>query len=104
MTVADIATVEHYTTEAEWLLARQRSIGGSEVAAAVGLDPRRGRFALWAEKTGKVEPITSDLLMRVGHDLEPRIAEETEAREFGLEDPGPFTLYRSAEHPWRHAT
>lgn len=33
---------------------RQKGLGGSEVAAIVGLDPYRDAYSLWAEKTGKV--------------------------------------------------
>lgn len=31
------------------------TIGGSEAAAAAGIDPHRSRVGLWLEKTGRVE-------------------------------------------------
>lgn len=36
----------------QWLKERQRGIGASEVAAIIGVDPRRGQCALYAEKIG----------------------------------------------------
>ena len=40
----------------DWTAARRESIGGSDAAAVLGLNPWKGPFALWAEKTGAVEP------------------------------------------------
>lgn len=56
-------------------------IGGSEAAAACGLDPFRSRVQLWLEKTGKVEPIEAGEAARWGTLLEPLIRAETMQRE-----------------------
>ena len=37
-----------------WLVARRHSLGGSDAAAVMGLNPYKSPFALWAEKTGMV--------------------------------------------------
>ncbi|MEJ7932504.1 YqaJ viral recombinase family protein [Ramlibacter sp. AN1015] len=37
----------------EWLAVRQRGIGSSDAAAAVGLNPYKSQLALWMEKTGR---------------------------------------------------
>ena len=37
-----------------WLEARSHSLGGSDAAAVMGLNPYKSPFALWAEKTGMV--------------------------------------------------
>ncbi|AXV97415.1 endonuclease [Ralstonia solanacearum] len=44
------------TTElsrADWLEARRTGIGGSDAAAAVGLNPYKSQLELWLEKTGR---------------------------------------------------
>ncbi|AXV87905.1 endonuclease [Ralstonia solanacearum] len=44
------------TTElsrADWLEVRKTGIGGSDAAAAVGLNPYKSRLELWMEKTGR---------------------------------------------------
>ena len=38
----------------EWLAVRRRGIGGSDAAAAVGLNPYKSALELWLEKTGRV--------------------------------------------------
>lgn len=54
---------------------RSKGIGASEIAAIVGLDPRRGPFDIWAEKLGKVSPRDPDARMRAGKKMERVIAE-----------------------------
>ena len=38
----------------EWTKLRSSTIGGSDAAAILGLNPHKSPYALWAEKTGKV--------------------------------------------------
>lgn len=40
----------------EWLAYRQKSLGASEIAAAVGLSPFKTPLDLWKEKTGRTKP------------------------------------------------
>lgn len=54
---------------------RSKGIGASEIAAIVGLDPRRGPFDIWAQKLGKVSPQLPDARMRAGKKMERVIAE-----------------------------
>lgn len=42
-------------THADWLALRKNSIGGSEIAAAVGLSRWSSPFKLWAEKTEQIK-------------------------------------------------
>ena len=60
----------------EWLIARNEGIGGSDCAAILGLNPYKSRYALWAEKTGKVTPedISDKEAVRLGNDLEEYVA------------------------------
>jgi putative phage-type endonuclease len=53
------------------------TIGGSEAAAAAGIDPHRSRVMLWLEKTGRVERHETEA-MRWGTLLEPLIVEQLE--------------------------
>lgn len=39
----------------EWLAMRKNSIGGSEIAAVLGMNRWKTPFAVWAEKTGRID-------------------------------------------------
>lgn len=41
----------------QWLAARRRGLGGSDVAAAMGIDKYTTPFALWSEKTQPGDPV-----------------------------------------------
>lgn len=53
-------------------IVRPAPIGGSEIAAACGIDPHKSRVMLWLEKTGRVVREESEA-MRWGTALEPVI-------------------------------
>jgi len=55
---------------------RTTGLGASEAAAAIGIDPYKSRFALWAEKTGQVDPkdLSDNEAVEWGLELEPLIA------------------------------
>lgn len=42
-------------TREEWLDIRKKSIGGSEIAAVIGMNRWKTQFAVWAEKTGRID-------------------------------------------------
>lgn len=58
----------------EWLAQRGKHIGASEVAAILGVDPRRGQLALYALKTGAMQTEDSPA-MRWGRKAEALVAE-----------------------------
>ena len=58
----------------EWLAARMSGIGGSEVATLMGANPYATPLDVWMAKTMPGEGKESNLLMRVGHALEPFVA------------------------------
>lgn len=65
--------------------AKQKGIGGSEVATILGLNPYKSAFSLWLEKTGQVErPTVDNQYIEWGNILEPVIREKF-AKETGLE-------------------
>lgn len=59
----------------EWLAERQKSIGGSDAAAIVGLNSYVTPYTVWADKTGRLPPKEDNEAMRQGRDLEQYVAE-----------------------------
>ena len=58
---------------------RACGLGGSDVAAVVGLSPYRGPLDVWAEKVGHPSAVRADSLhLRFGKHMEPFIASEYE--------------------------
>lgn len=58
----------------EWLDLRRTGIGGSDVAAAMGLSPFVSRYALWLDKVGEGSPLAESEYMKWGKRLEEPIA------------------------------
>lgn len=59
----------------DWLMQRTKGIGGSDMAAILGMNSYRGPYGVWMEKTGRTELKESDNeAMRVGRDLEEYVA------------------------------
>ncbi|TMR99560.1 YqaJ viral recombinase family protein [Nonomuraea basaltis] len=59
----------------EWHEARRHRIGGSDVAAILGLSKWMSRYALWCEKAGLVQPDPSTTEQARGHFLEGGVAD-----------------------------
>lgn len=59
----------------EWLQHRQNSIGGSDAASIIGLNPWSSPYTVWADKLGKIPPKEDNEAMRQGRDLEAYVAE-----------------------------
>ena len=85
-------------TEEEWLAWRKKGIGGSDVAAALGMSPYRTRLELYYDKIG-VEPVIEgadkSITFEIGHLLEDVVA-QIFAKKTGL------TVYRDTmmyQHP-----
>jgi putative phage-type endonuclease len=96
----------------EWLTARRHGLGSSDAAALLGVSAGVNAWAspltLFAEKLDLIDEAerkTAIELLEWGLALEAPIASRY-ARETGREliDPGRFTLVRSPEHPFMHAT
>ncbi|AZM91469.1 lambda-exonuclease family protein [Streptomyces sp. W1SF4] len=60
----------------EWHAARAAGIGGSEIAAVMGLSPYESRFSLWHRKKGLVAPVEETDVMYWGKIHEPAICAE----------------------------
>lgn len=84
----------------EWLAVRQTGIGGSDVAAILGMDPHRGPRRVYEEKHGYQVP--DNRHMRFGRRMEPVIAAEFED-ETGLKTAMPPGTLVHLEHEWARA-
>jgi putative phage-type endonuclease len=64
--------------ETKWLEERKKGIGGSEASMILGINPWKSRLELWNEKVTLKSNIdaTKQLMFKIGHILEPIIAEE----------------------------
>ena len=65
-------------TEDEWLAWRRKGVGGSDVAAALGLSPYRTARELYYDKIGvmpAVEGEDKSITFEIGHLLEDLVAE-----------------------------
>ena len=54
----------------EWLTERGNGIGGSDIAALLGVDPYRTPMQLWLDKTGRGDPFTGNYATDRGHHME----------------------------------
>jgi putative phage-type endonuclease len=89
---------------AEWLAARRKGIGGSDIAAVVGLSPWRSPVSVFLDKVA-MTPLDDDPTpsMQLGRDLEPVIAAWF-GRETGLAVAGEQMLCTHPARPWALAT
>ena len=58
----------------EWLEHRQKSIGGSDASAILGMNTYCSPYTVWADKLGKLAPKEDNEAMRLGRDLEDYVA------------------------------
>jgi putative phage-type endonuclease len=86
----------------EWHAQRAQGIGGSDIAAVMGLSPWTSRFSLWHEKKGLTEPAPLTGAMEWGHRLEPAVAQKfADAHpEVGVRV---AHSYQSVNRPWQLA-
>lgn len=86
----------------EWHAARMNGIGGSEIAAVLGISGWESPFSLYHRKRGTVPPREANTEMEAGRRLEPVICEVFAERhpEFLMERGGTF---RSRQRHWQIA-
>ena len=60
----------------QWHEQRRAALGGSEIAAVLGLSPFESKFALWHRKAGLTEPIDDSPEMEWGRRLEAAIRDK----------------------------
>lgn len=86
----------------EWHAARANGIGGSEIAAVLGLSPYESRFSLWHRKQGLIAPVEESEEMYWGKVHEPGICARF-AKEHPDLDITAAPTYRHPDRPWQIA-
>lgn len=88
----------------EWLTLRRQSIGGSDAGTICGLNPYSSAYALWAEKTGAMEPedISEKEAVRLGNDLEDYVAKRF-TEKTGIKVRKVNYTFRNDKYPFAHA-
>ncbi len=84
-----------------WLAHRKTGLGGSDIIIALGYGKWKSPYALWAEKSSKVEPEPVESVAAwLGHVMEPPMADwfQQETGRF-VKDPGEFTIYTHPDRP-----
>jgi putative phage-type endonuclease len=81
----------------DWLAMRRTGIGGSDVAAILGLNKRRGPRRVFEEKHGYTEP--DNTYMRAGRYLEPAVAQWFQD-DTGLSTVVMPGMFAHLEHSW----
>lgn len=88
-----------YSSHEEWLELRKGFIGGSDAGAVIGMNPYSSPFAVWAEKTGKVEGFAGNLTTKVGAYLEDLVA-QLFTEETGKKVRRKNRMLVNDEYPW----
>lgn len=89
----------------KWLEDRRHSIGASEVPTVLGLNPFDTPLQLALRKRGEITEKEETEAMRMGHKLEPVVA-ELYCEETGriVTNPGDYEIWRHPDHAFLHAT
>ncbi|WP_134667892.1 YqaJ viral recombinase family protein [Amycolatopsis sp. CFH S0078] len=95
----------------EWHEARRRGVGGSEIAAILGLSPWESRFSIWHRKMGLAAPVVENDVMYWGKKLEDVVRGEFNDRHCAYPDevegafPAamPIGTWRHSDRPWQIA-
>lgn len=86
-------------TRDEWLQARKKGIGGSDIAAIAGLSPWRSPMAVYLEKIGEIPDQEETEAMYWGTKLEDIVAEEFALRT-GMKVQRVNAILQHPENPW----
>lgn len=96
---AEVVLETESASHEEWLEMRKTGIGGSDSASALGLNPYRGRYSLYAQKTSEFVDDEDNERMYWGRKLEVPILEAFEERTLTPVQRYPRML-RSRKYPW----
>ena len=87
----------------EWLELRKQSIGGSEIASIVGLNPYASAYSLWCERTGRTPAFEGNLMTRIGTALEDTVARLFEETS-GIRVQKTNFIWYNSDFPHMHAS
>ena len=89
----------------EWHDARRLRIGGSEIAAVLGLSAWQSPFSLWHLKAGQISPEPDNPYTDWGRRLEPVVAQKFLDDHPDLTpEPDQGQAYAHADRPWQTAS
>ena len=86
----------------EWLMHRQKSIGGSDAASILGLNEYVSPYTVWADKLGMIPPTEDNEAMRQGRDFEDYVAKrfcEATGKKVRREN----SIITNPDYPYAHA-
>jgi putative phage-type endonuclease len=89
-------------THEDWLAERNKSLGGSDVGAVLGMNTYSSPYTIWAEKTGKLPPFEGNEWTRLGNDLEGYVAQRF-MEASGLKVINDSATWRNDKYPHLHA-
>lgn len=84
---------------AAWLEARRTGIGGSDVAAILGISPYRSPLDVYLDKIGEAQPLPDSEPMYWGRRLEDVVAHEWQERT-GRKVQRVTSMIRNHDQPW----
>lgn len=92
--------------ERQWLEARKKGIGGSDVAAIVGVSKYSSPLDMWLVKTGRAESpdLSAKQAVEWGTRLEPLVADKFSEMHPELAVEKPECMFVSEERPWAVAS
>ena len=96
---AQVLTLTQDLTREDWLKARKKGLGGSDIAAIAGLSPWRSPMAVYLEKIGEIPDQEESEAMYWGTRLEDIVADEFSLRT-GLKVARKNAILQHPEHPW----
>ena len=86
----------------EWLEHRQKSIGGSDASAILGMNIYCSPYTVWADKLGKLPQKEDNEVMRLGRDLEDYVAKRF-TEETGKKVRKENNIITNPDYPFAHA-
>ena len=86
----------------EWLKHRQKSIGGSDASAILGMNTYCSPYTVWADKLGKLPEKEDNEAMRLGRDLEDYVAKRF-TEETGKKVRRENNIIINPDYPFAHA-
>ena len=86
----------------EWLEHRNKTIGGSDASAIIGMNNYSSPYTVWAEKLGKLPPKEDNEAMRIGRDLESYVAQRF-TEQTGKKVRRENNILYNPEYPFAHA-
>ena len=95
-----ISTVD--MSREDWLAERKKSLGGSDVAAVIGLNDYSSPYAVYADKLGLLPEKEDTEAMRIGRDLEDYVAKRF-CEKTGKKVRRENAIIRNPHMPYLHA-